>query len=66
MVQRDGKLSVHKVDNVKTETIMPIIDANIEKGTRIFTDKFNVYNALLYMGYKHEIVPHGQKVVVTP
>ena len=64
MVARDGKLSVHKVDNVKTETIMPIVDANIEKGTRIFTDEFNVYNALPYMGYKREIVPHGQRVFV--
>jgi transposase len=64
MVQRDGKLSVHQVDNVKTETIMPIIDTNIEKGTRIFTDEFNVYNALAYMGYKREIVPHGQKIFV--
>jgi transposase-like protein len=50
------------VDNVKSETIMPIVDANIEKGSRIFTDEFNVYNVLPYMGYKREVVPHGQKV----
>src|SRR5215211_5535561 len=64
MVQRDGKLSVHKVDNVKTETIMPIIDANIEQGTQIFTDEFNIYRALPSMGYGHSIVPHHEKIFV--
>jgi transposase len=64
MVQRDGKLSAHVVENVKAETLIPIIDANIEKSTRIFTDEFNVYNALPYMGYTREVVPHGQKVFV--
>lgn len=64
MIQRDGKLSVHKVDNVKAETIMPIIDANIEKGSKVYTDEFNVYNPLGYMGYEHDVVPHGQKIFV--
>lgn len=62
MIQRDGKLRVHHVENVKTATIAPIIDASIEKGTQIYTDEFNVYNVLPLMGYKHDVIPHGQKV----
>lgn len=63
MIERETKkVSVHVVDNVKTETIAPIIDANIEKGSHVLTDEFNVYNVLPYMGYKHSVVPHGQKV----
>ena len=34
------------------------------EGTCIFTDEFNVDNALPYMGYTHEIVPHKEKIFV--
>lgn len=64
MVERDGKLSVHKVENVKAETIMPIVDANIEKDTQVYTDEFNIYHSLPAMGYKHGVVPHSEKIFV--
>lgn len=64
MVQRGGKLEVRKVKNVRRNTIMPIVDANIEKGTQVYSDEFKVYDALPVMGYKHDSVPHAEKVYV--
>ena len=63
-VERGGKLEVHAVPNVQSKTILPIVAENVEIGSQIFTDEFNVYNALPAMGYKHDIVPHAEKVYV--
>jgi transposase-like protein len=46
MIQRGGKLEARKVENVRRNTIMPIVADNVEKGAQVFTDEFNVYNAL--------------------
>ena len=65
MVDRDGgKVSVSKVENVKSETIMPIVKANVEEGTQVYTDEFNAYNSLRSMGYQHGVVPHKEKIFV--
>lgn len=64
MVKRGGKLEVRKVANVRRNTILPIVANNIEKGSQIYSDEFNVYNALPSMGYKHDSVPHAEKVYV--
>lgn len=65
MVQRGGKLQAKVVPNVKRETIMPIVDNSVEKGTKVYTDEFRVYNALPAMGYKHDSIPHAEKIYVS-
>ncbi len=64
MVERNGKLEARKVHNVRRYTILPIVDANIAKGSQIYSDEYNVYQALPAMGYKHDTVPHADKVYV--
>ena len=64
MVERKGKLEVRKVKNVKGKTVMGIVDANIEKGDQVYNDDFMFYNALPDMGYKHDTVPHAEKIYV--
>ena len=64
MVQRGGKLEARAVKNVRRNTIMPIVDANIEKGTQVYSDEFNIYKALPAMGYAHDSVPHAEKIYV--
>lgn len=64
MVKRGGKLEACVVPNVKRNTILPIVADNIEKGTQVFTDEFNVYQALPAMGYKHATVPHAEQIYV--
>jgi len=64
MVERGGKVETHVVSNVKRNTIMPIVSANIEKGTQVFSDEFVIYDALPAMGYQHATVPHAEKIYV--
>lgn len=64
MVQRGGKLEARTVENVQSKTILPIVADNIEKGTQVYTDEFNAYQKLPAMGYKHDTVPHAEKVYV--
>jgi transposase len=64
MVERGGNLIAQKIENVQDKTIIPIVNANIEKGTQIYTDEFKAYNSLHSMGYKHGVVPHKEKIFV--
>jgi len=64
MVERGGKLEARTVKNVQRKTIYPIVAESVEKGTQIFTDEFNIYNALPVIGYKHASVPHADKIYV--
>jgi transposase len=64
IAQRNGMLEARAVKNVRRKTIMPLVDANIQKGAQIYTDEFKVYGALPAMGYKHDSVPHSEKVYV--
>src|SRR5258708_20704759 len=64
MVERGGNVAARKVANVRRNTIMPIVDKNVAKSARIYTDEFHIYNALPVMGYQHESVPHADKIYV--
>lgn len=64
MAQRGGNLEARTVKNVRRNTILPIVAANVSKDAEVFTDEFKVYEALPAMGYKHAIVPHAEKIYV--
>lgn len=64
IVERGGKLETRIVPNVQAKTILPIVDARIDKTATVHTDTFNVYNTLPAMGYRHEQVPHTEKIYV--
>lgn len=64
MVKRCGKLEARTVRNVRRKTIMPIVADNIEKGTKIYSDEFRIYDALPAMGYEHATIPHAEKIYV--
>ena len=64
MVQRDSDLKASVVDNVKSSTILPMINENVKKGTRLMTDEFKSYRRARFYGFKHETVEHGIKEYV--
>lgn len=47
------------VPDVKRETLHPIIQANVEKGSTVHTDELHSYKGLDKVGYKHKRVNHG-------
>lgn len=59
MVQRDGALVLHLLPNVQQDTIQPIIEKVVTKGSLIYTDEYNIYNKLEQWGYEHKTVCHS-------
>lgn len=64
MVERKGDVKAVVVADVKSETVLPLVESNVEKGSTVHTDEFNVYDKLGQKGYTHERVQHSQKVFV--
>ncbi|MFI4869519.1 MAG: IS1595 family transposase [Steroidobacterales bacterium] len=58
MVERGGDLMTAVVPNVKMETLVPIIEQNIEKGSLINSDEYMGYRTVRKLGYRHETVRH--------
>jgi transposase-like protein len=64
MVERGGNVMTHVVPDVKSATLMPLIQDNIAKGTLINTDEYMAYRALPKMGYGHASVMHRRNQYV--
>jgi transposase len=58
MVERGGTLRSQVVENERQETLMPIIVANVQKGTTISTDKSRSYLRLKRHGFTHGRINH--------
>jgi transposase-like protein len=61
MVERDGDVMTQVVDNARRETLLPIIEKHVAKGSTISTDEFHAYKILGRSGYTHGTVNHGKE-----
>jgi transposase len=59
MVQRGGTLRTQVIPNEQKVTMLPIVQANVAKGSTISTDTHSTYNSLTQLGYKHGRVNHN-------
>ncbi len=59
MMQKDGKAMTKVVDDVRRNTLHPIIEANVEKQSEIQTDELHSYKGLNQKGYTHNTFNHG-------
>ena len=66
LVERDGKAITKVVPNVKSATLLPMIQARVAKEdkTIVFTDELPSYNKVARLGYAHQIVQHAAKQYV--
>ena len=54
---------LEKVERRNKETLIPIIEKYVAKGTNIITDCWAAYNGLSEIGYEHETVNHSENFV---
>lgn len=66
IMERDGKVMTHVVPNVRRESLMPVIEANVAEGSEIHTDELQSYKGLDAKGFTHTTVNHGQGEYVSP
>lgn len=65
MVERLGQVRAVKVENVKSATLHPIIEQNVDKSAIISTDEFPVYTGIHKMGFEsHGVIKHMLKKYV--
>lgn len=59
LVERDGKKRSFHVTNVNSETVRPILNAQIDKKSRLMTDETSVYNKAGKEFSSHEKINHS-------
>ncbi len=60
MVERkSGTIHLDVTLDVKQDTMKPIVERHIEKGSKVYTDEYSVYDFLGSSGYLHESVNHS-------
>lgn len=64
MLQRDGEVMTKVVPDVKGDTLKPIIEENVAKGTTVNSDELLSYRGLDAKGYTHQTVCHGAREYV--
>ena len=64
MVEREGQVVAHTVPNSHGKTLRPRIHERVVPGAIVYTDESTSYTLLMREGYRHDTVPHGQRVYV--
>lgn len=59
MLQREGNVTTRVVENVKKNTLQPIIQHSVSIDNTIHTDELRSYMGLEKCGFRHERVNHG-------
>jgi transposase-like protein len=65
MVERKGEIRAKVVDNARRRSLLPEIWENIEKGSKVYTDKLRSYD-VLGAHYDHKSVDHALTYVDGP
>ncbi|HVC21865.1 MAG TPA: IS1595 family transposase [Candidatus Dormibacteraeota bacterium] len=62
MVERRGEARAMVVPNVKRATLLPMIQENVEPGTRMVTDALRSYSTL-DQEFRHDVINHAEAFV---
>ena len=60
ILERNGKVRVEIVNNVKAKTLLKSTIRKVKKGSIMYTDKWKGYDSLVFNGYKHLSVDHSK------
>jgi transposase len=60
LLKRGGKVYTAIIPNAKTETLLPIIEQNVQPDSIVYTDTFRSYNALDISEFHHMRINHSE------
>jgi transposase len=60
ILEREGRVTVEVVPNVRAETVLVLTVKKVRRGSIVYTDRFQIYDALMFCGYRHLRVDHGK------
>ena len=61
ILERDGCVWAQALPNVKAETVMRLTIKKVRRGSIVYTDKYKIYDALMFCGYRHLKIDHGRR-----
>lgn len=64
-IERKGKVVAKVSADIKRKTDMPLINENVELGSKIITDEYRTYGAVSKSVYTYETVNHASKQYVS-
>ena len=53
ILERGGRVKVEAVGNVKAQTLLASTVKVVRRGSVVYTDRYQVYDALMFCGYRH-------------
>jgi transposase-like protein len=59
LLRRNGEIRLFVLQNVRTQTIRPIVKQMVRQGARVYTDSYCIYHFLNGEGYQHATVNHS-------
>ena len=62
ILERNGKVHVEIVNNVKAKTLLKSTIRKVKKGSIVYTDKWKGYDSLVFSGCKHLAIDQQQDV----
>jgi len=60
LIQRGGEVALRMLETVQQKTIAPVIRTIVTKGTRFYTDEYDIDARLPTRGYDHHTVCHSR------
>jgi transposase-like protein len=60
MIARKGRVALKMLPNVQQKTIKPVLLANLEKETLVYTDEYDIYSQVTSWGFQHRTVNHSR------
>ena len=60
ILERNGKVKVEIVQDVKAETLLRETIRKVKRGSLIYTDRFRSYDGLVAYGFRHERIDHSK------
>ena len=60
ILERDGRVWVQAIPDVRAETVMNLTIKKVRRGSIVYTDRYQIYDALMFCGYRHLKIDHGK------
>ena len=61
ILERNGKVKVEVVKDVKAETLLREVIKKVKRGSLIYTDRYKGYDGLVMYGFRHERIDHSKR-----
>lgn len=64
VVERKGSVRAEVVSDVKSKTLIPMIESTVEPASTVYTDDMPSYHKLSRVGYNHKVIKHMAKIYI--